>query len=74
MTFHRGEAKESSKKLVREVLQLSPATIDSLSGVRTPTQHIVQWLRTNGLAEGEYEIFTDGGWKDNTPFLTHCFY
>ena len=27
-----------------------------------------------GLDEGAYEIFTDGGWKDHTPWLTHCFY
>jgi hypothetical protein len=34
----------------------------------------VEWLRHNDFAEGQYEIFTDGAWKDHTPWLQHCFH
>jgi hypothetical protein len=34
----------------------------------------VAWLKNNGFAENSYEIFTDGAWKDHTPWLEHCFH
>jgi hypothetical protein len=40
----------------------------------SPVEQVARWLKENDIAEGQYEIFTDGSWKNNTPWLQNIFY
>jgi hypothetical protein len=62
------------RTLVREFTQLAPSLDTAPPKVRTRAEDIVEWLRDNGLEEGAYEIFTDGSWKDHTPWLQRLFH
>jgi hypothetical protein len=66
--------KATKRKVVRKFNQLSPLLGPHVPRSQSPAEKIVDWLKDIGLDEGAYEIFTDGGWKDHTPWLTNCFY
>ena len=72
-THPRGD-KKVTRTLRREWTQLAPSLNQSPSLIVTPAERIVAWLREHGMEEGGYEMFTDGSWKDHTPWLQHCFH
>jgi hypothetical protein len=73
-TDEHSPRKFNERKLVREFQQLSPSQAPTPTKITTPAEEIVQWLKDNGLDEGAYEIFTDGSWTDQTPWLQHLFH
>jgi hypothetical protein len=71
---HPRKQKDTTRTLVREFPQLAPLAATATAYTQTPAEEIVFWLRENDFTEGEFEIFTDGSWKDDTPWLHHCFH
>jgi hypothetical protein len=49
-------------------MESRPATTTS------PAEGVAKWLSDNQILPGEFEMFTDGSWKDNTPWMQHIFH
>ena len=72
-SFPRGD-KSISRRLVMEYSQLAPTLESRPATTTSPAEGIAKWLADNQIQPGEFEMFTDGSWKDNTPWMQHIFH